>query len=549
MLRVGRLLPRAVLPAAVVLFGKATDGAECMPVLTIQRTDAPVFLQHRDPMGAESGVQTVSSPARKQAQTECENYARRLLELVRVPHGWAQVLEKSGVLSPSDFFSYFSRVHPRVKNADVKDQDIDNIFNDLQDEFVRRDGRNVPGDVSIEAIRAQNGLPRSFNQCVQQTEAIVEKYREHSDAVEKLHLKTLDRASKEDRTNAGDDSDIDDEFNASARSGKRREARADRLKRNSERCQSNACVLMRQPLLFSGTVASDETISAITRSQTDKEPAFPGRELKWAMRGDVPLKLDPATPAEAIQTVALIINSLMVGSCVKVNDGKYLKASFQALQVSQHFQVPEFGVAAEDFAVIPVWVDAFRNWQFLHVMMTAQHKLSARESIEYFWHLLDDVREWQRVEKQPASVYLAKQVVGSEWRRVEHILSASSIRDRGSSSTVTPRTEHCHHFAMGECRRANCKFLHDFSQQKSRSSRPSAMSRRPRFEERSRSRGRDDERGRSVSRGREGERGDRSRGTPHPKRRGSREASASRGGSREGSRSRAATDADSRAGE
>ena len=564
MLRRLALLGRAALPAAgILLVGRADGAAQCMPVHTIQRTDAPIFLVHRDPHGGESGVQTVSSPARKRAQTECENYARRLLELVRVPASWSSILEKSHVLSPSDFFSFFHKVHPRIKA--FSDRDIDDIFNDLQDDMVHRDGRKIgtaAGELPIESLRSQNGLPRSYDQCCQQTQAIVEKYRDHADTVEKLHMKTLDLACKEDRQNDGkEDSDLDDEFNPSARQGKRKEARSERLRRNSERCQSNACVLMRQPLLFGGTVASDETLQAITRSQCSTEPEFPGREFKWALRGDIPLDLHPSSGSEAIHVVGLIIQALMVGSCVKVNDGEYLKASIQSLQVSQHFKVPEFGVPAADLAYIPVWVDAFRNWQTLHTMVTAQKKLSGAESMAFFWHMLDDLREWQRVEKQPASVYLAKQTISSDWRRIDHILSAVSVRGgAGSSALYTPRTGGvdaavCQHFLKGRCNKGDkCSFVHDARQLPNHlRERPSSFARKPRFEsERSQSRGRGEQgssrgegrersRGRSNSRGRDDGRGERSRGTPYPKRPPSRD--------RSGSRSRAGTDTDSRKGE
>ena len=84
---------------------------------------------------------------------------------------------------------------------------------------------------------------------------------------------------------------------------------------------------------------SSLSIIEVSKGMQSDEPHLPAYGVaKWGFQGKEPFAA-PATPVEALWQVKGMLTTLEVGSCVKVNDGGFLRPSFGRLLCDTSYKV------------------------------------------------------------------------------------------------------------------------------------------------------------------------------------------------------------------
>ena len=363
-----------------------------------------VYLKTRP--GTEEGEDLgPSSPAVDAADKASKKYTMGVLSTGML-RNWIPILQEVRQVDMRSFLRFYRL--PEKRSPDV--HELDEALLDLKADYIRS-GKTWPFTAAM-----------SVKQCQHEFDSLVELYQKELDSCRTHHRKALEKFAREhDERRPGESSDEDD---PTMRKCERKMKKAEVVSTKADSLLKLSNEMRGRPQLDARRRPESQALVDVCKAMQGEYPHLPPlATTAWGLFGQ-PKFERPLTALEALHQIQTGIRTLELGSTVKVNEGKYLKMSFNRLLVHDGYkQVAHWeGVDAttgkhkEVYIAVHPWV--YDAWAEIEHKLGQAHNDPSVMMSTYHAHY-DQLDRAMRDGREPASTYLARLISG-----VRHLRTA-----------------------------------------------------------------------------------------------------------------------------
>ena len=398
---------RAVPVVAAGLFSSRESQVVCAPVNKASGELLALRSEKRDE-SSDEGDLAPSSPAVRAADRMAVSFGASQMATLRLAY-FSAFFKAAGLLDPELFFRRFPRLSPDMcrEKKNMRVEDLSQANEDMYDSICEAKGvRDLRGEECYAL------LPKDLARRNDDFDRIVEAFHDCIPQLRRDYKRMLDNYSKKlSREDPSRDNQVseDEEVgnHSSRRQAKRKEETEDKNEANRNRKYHSK--MLGEDHAPMHCLVSEKGILQVRRAMQGDEPGLPPLSSLEVRLHSEKQEIHVDGTLAAVEKMYVLLDTLSIGQCNKVNEGDHLRPSFGKLRIDTGLWLFEKAPKLEYVCCHPV---SFRDWGRSHLAMCRQHAVHGSLIYDALLKRYDELALICRGKYIPASLAISDKLGG-----------------------------------------------------------------------------------------------------------------------------------------